>query len=103
MTPKCARVPDWRLIHHTTSPRACDDAVTAATIINRLAIVNDRRGSPTFAQVRPPGALPNHDCDNTTGGPGCFVLEVPDFHSFGEATRRKLITEDTPKRYPALP
>jgi Protein of unknown function (DUF1194) len=103
MTPQCARVPGWTLIHDTASPRACDDAVTAATIINRRAIVNHRPVSPIFARVRPPGALPNHDCHNTTGGPGRFVLEVPDFHSFGEATRRKLITEDTPKRYPALP
>ena len=49
--------------------------------------------SYTFAHVAPPGGLTNWYRENVVGGPGGFVLEVHDFHSFGEAMTRKLISE----------
>lgn len=72
---------------------ARDDAVKAGITVNGLAIINAHPVAWTFAHVQPPGGLPNYYRDNVTGGPGSFVLEVHDFHSFGEAMRRKLITE----------
>jgi hypothetical protein len=85
---------------------ARDDAVKSGITINGLAIINDHPVSWTYAHVQPPGGLPNYYRHNVTGGPGSFVLEVHDFHSFGEAMRRKLITEIAarrPVRYAALP
>ena len=72
---------------------ARDDAVKAGITINGLAIINDHPVSWTYAHVQPPGGLPNYYRENVTGGPGSFVLEVHDFHSFGEAMTRKLVTE----------
>jgi hypothetical protein len=55
--------------------------------------------------VQPPGGLPNYYRQNVTGGPASFVLEVHDFHTFGEAMTRKLVTEiaeqDAPGRLTA--
>jgi hypothetical protein len=85
---------------------ARDDALKAGVTINGLTIINEHPVSWIFAHVQPPGGLPNYYRQNVTGGPGSFVLEVHDFHSFGEAMRRKLITEiaaQTPKRYAAGP
>ena len=31
--------------------------------------------------------------ENVTAGPGSFVMEVHDFHGFGEAMTRKLVSE----------
>jgi hypothetical protein len=70
-----------------------DDAVKAGITINGLAIINDHPVSWTYAHVQPPGGLPNYYRENVTGGPGSFVLEVHDFHTFGEAMTRKLVTE----------
>ena len=72
---------------------ARDDAVKAGITINGLAIINDHPVSWTYAHVRPPGGLPNYYRENVTGGPSSFVLEVHDFHTFGEAMTRKLVTE----------
>jgi uncharacterized protein DUF1194 len=72
---------------------ARDDAVKAGIIINGLAIINDHPVSWTFAHVQPPGGLANYYRENVAGGPGNFVLEVHDFHSFGEAMTRKLVDE----------
>jgi len=72
---------------------ARDDALRAGIVINGLAIINDHPVSWTFAHVQPPGGLPNYYRENVTGGPGSFVLEVHDFHTFGEAMTRKLVTE----------
>ena len=72
---------------------ARDDAVRAGVTINGLAIINDHPVSWTYAHVQPPGGLPNYYRENVTGGPGSFVLEVRDFHTFGEAMTRKLVTE----------
>jgi hypothetical protein len=86
---------------------ARDDAVKAGITINGLAIINDHPVSWTFAHVQPPGGLANYYRENVTGGPGSFVLEVHDFHTFGEAMTRKLITEiagrDMPTRYAVVP
>jgi hypothetical protein len=72
---------------------ARDDAVKAGITINGLAIINDHPVSWTYAHVQPPGGLPNYYRENVTGGPASFVLEVHDFHTFGEAMTRKLVTE----------
>jgi hypothetical protein len=72
---------------------ARDDAVKAGITINGLAIINDHPVSWTFAHVQPPGGLANYYRENVAGGPGSFVLEVHDFHSFGEAMTRKLMEE----------
>ena len=73
--------------------QARDDAVNAGITINGLAIINDHPVSWTYAHVQPPGGLPNYYRENVTGGPASFVLEVHDFHTFGEAMTRKLVTE----------
>jgi Protein of unknown function (DUF1194) len=70
-----------------------DDALKAGITINGLAIINDHPVSWTYAHVQPPGGLPNYYRENVTGGPSSFVLEVHDFHTFGEAMTRKLVTE----------
>jgi hypothetical protein len=72
---------------------ARDDALKAGITINGLAIINDNPVSWTYAHVQPPGGLPNYYRENVTGGPSSFVLEVRDFHAFGEAMTRKLVTE----------
>ena len=70
-----------------------DDALKAGITINGLAIINEHPVSWTYAHVQPPGGLPNYYRENVTGGSGNFVLEVHDFHTFGEAMIRKLVTE----------
>lgn len=85
---------------------ARDDALKAGVTINGLAIINEHPVSWIYAHVQPPGGLPNYYRHNVTGGPDSFVLEVHDFHSFGEAIRRKLVTEiaaRTPKHDAAWP
>jgi Protein of unknown function (DUF1194) len=80
---------------------ARDDAVKAGITINGLAIVNDHPVSWTFAHVQPPGGLPNYYRQNVTGGAGSFVIEIHDFHSFGEAMTRKLVTEIAGRAVPS--
>ena len=82
---------------------ARDDAVKAGITINGLAIINDHPVSWTYAHVQPPGGLPNYYRENVTGGPGSFVLEVHDFHTFGEAMTRKLVTEIADREAPRRP
>jgi hypothetical protein len=77
---------------------ARDDALKAGITINGLAIINDHPVSWTYAHVQPPGGLPNYYRENVTGGPSSFVLEVHDFHTFGEAMTRKLVTEIAEQR-----
>ena len=72
---------------------ARDQALAAGITINGLAIINDHPVSYTFAHVQPPGGLTQWYRDNVIGGPGSFALEVHDFHSFGEAMVRKLLSE----------
>ena len=70
-----------------------DEAVEAGITINGLAIINDHPVSWTYAHVQPPGGLDKYYRENVTGGTGSFVLVVHDFHSFGDAIKRKLINE----------
>jgi hypothetical protein len=72
---------------------ARDGALHSHITINGLAIINDHPVSWTFAHVQPPGGLAKYYRDNVTGGPGSFVLEIHDFHTFGEAMTRKLVSE----------
>src|SRR3954452_3355311 len=72
---------------------ARDDAIKTGITINGLAIINAHPMAWTFAHVQPPGGLANYYRENVTGGPGSFVLEVHDFHSFGEAMIHKLMQE----------
>lgn len=72
---------------------AREDALKTGATINGLAIINDHPVSWTYAHVQPPGGLANYYRQNVTGGPGSFVLEVHDFHTFGEAMTRKLVNE----------
>ncbi|MBO0710307.1 MAG: DUF1194 domain-containing protein [Acetobacteraceae bacterium] len=72
---------------------ARDDAIRAGIVINGLAIINEHPVSWTYAHVQPPGGLAHYYRENVTGGTGSFVLEVHDFHVFGEAMTRKLISE----------
>ncbi len=72
---------------------ARDQALAAGITINGLAIINDHPVSYTYAHVQPPGGLTQWYRDNVIGGPGSFALEVHDFHSFGEAMVRKLLSE----------
>lgn len=68
---------------------ARDRAVAEGITINGLPIVNDR---PTFGRM-PPVPLDDYYRDNVIGGPGAFVIVAEDFHSFGNAVKRKLIRE----------
>jgi hypothetical protein len=77
---------------------ARNDAVKAGIVINGLAIINDHPVSWTFAHVQPPGGLAQYYRENVTGGPGSFVQEIHDFHTFGEAMTRKLVTEIAMRR-----
>jgi hypothetical protein len=73
--------------------QARDDAIAAGITINGLAIINEHPASWTYAHVQPPGGLGKYYRENVTGGPASFVLEIHDFHDFGEAITRKLINE----------
>jgi hypothetical protein len=75
---------------------ARDAALSAGVTINGLSIFNQRaaqEGGYLALHTNPPGGLANYYRDNVIGGPGSFVLPIDDFHSFGEAMIRKLITE----------
>jgi Protein of unknown function (DUF1194) len=72
---------------------ARDDALHAGITINGLAIINEHPVSWTYAHVQPPGGLGHYYRENVAGGPGSFVIEVHDFHAFGEAMTRKLVSE----------
>ena len=75
------------------STAARDDALKSGITINGLAIINDHPANYTFAHVQPPGGLTEWYRQNVIGGPGSFVMEVHDFHAFGDAVTRKLISE----------
>lgn len=73
--------------------QARDEAVAKGITINGLAIINDHPVSYNFAHVQPPGGLGDWYRQQVIGGAGSFVVEVHDFHAFGEAMTRKLISE----------
>lgn len=75
---------------------ARDAAVSAGTVINGLAIFNKRAaamGGYLAAHTNPPGGIAKYYRDNVIGGPGSFAEQIDDFHSFGEAMIRKLVSE----------
>ena len=72
---------------------ARDEAVAAGITINGLSIINEHPVSWTYAHVQPPGGLTKWYRENVVGGPGAFVVEIRDFHTFREAVTRKLVSE----------
>ena len=77
---------------------ARDDALKAGIVINGLAIINEHPVAWTFAHVQPPGGLAKYYRENVTGGSGSFVQDIHDFHAFGDAMTRKLVTEIAERR-----
>ncbi len=75
------------------SAAARDAAVEAGITINGLTIINDHPAAYIYAHTQPPGGLAEYYRENVTGGPGSFVIEVHDFHTFGQAMLRKLLSE----------
>ncbi len=75
---------------------ARDAAVEAGTVINGLAIHNRRAeaiGGYLALHTNPPGGLAQYYRDNVIGGSGAFVVPIDDFHAFGDAMLRKLVSE----------
>jgi hypothetical protein len=72
---------------------ARDDAVAKGFVINGLAIINLNPNFGFIAHTQPPGGLPNYCRENVMGGPGAFVLQIDDFHSFADAMATKLLNE----------
>jgi hypothetical protein len=72
---------------------ARDDALARGIVINGLAIINLNPNFGYLAHTQPPGGLPNYYRENVIGGPGSFVLQIEDFHSFAQAMVQKLVQE----------
>lgn len=72
---------------------ARDEAVARGIVINGLAIINLNPNFGYLAHTQPPGGLPNYYRENVVGGPGSFVLQIEDFHSFAQAMVQKLLQE----------
>jgi len=72
---------------------ARDEAVARGIVINGLAIINLNPNFGYLAHTQPPGGLPNYYRENVIGGPGSFVLQIEDFHSFAQAMVQKLLQE----------
>jgi hypothetical protein len=77
--------------HDVTESR--DAAVTLGVNINGLVILTEHPMPWNSAHTNPPGGLAKYYRDNVTGGPGSFVMEARDFHSFGDAILKKMIAE----------
>ena len=72
---------------------ARDDALNLGITINGLVILSDNPLPWNPEHTNPPGGLAKYYRDNVAGGPGSFVMEAKDFHSFGEAIIKKMIAE----------
>jgi hypothetical protein len=72
---------------------ARDEAIAKGFVINGLAIINLNPNFGFIAHTQPPGGLPNYYRQNVMGGPGAFVLQIDDFHSFADAMATKLLNE----------
>lgn len=70
-----------------------DEAVAGGFVINGLAIINLNPNFGFIAHTQPPGGLPNYYREHVMGGPGAFVLQIDDFHSFADAMATKLLNE----------
>lgn len=79
---------------------ARDDAVALGITINGLVILSDHPLPWNPEHTNPPGGLANYYRNNVMGGPGSFVMEAKDFHSFGQAIISKLIAEIADARTP---
>lgn len=66
-----------------------DAAVAEGIVINGLPIINDRPGFGRGPRI----PLDQHFQESVIGGPGAFMIVAQDFHSFGDAVRRKIIRE----------
>jgi hypothetical protein len=72
---------------------ARDEAVGKGFVINGLAIINLNPNFGFIAHTQPAGGLPKNYRENVMGGPGAFVLQIDDFHSFANAMATKLLNE----------
>jgi len=72
---------------------ARNEALNLGININGLVILSDNPLPWNPEHTNPPGGLAHYYRDNVTGGPGSFVMEAKDFHSFGEAIIKKMIAE----------
>ena len=73
--------------------QARDAALARDITINGLVILSERPLPWHPEHTNPPAGLTNYYRVNVIGGPGCFVLEAKDFHSFGQAIVKKMIAE----------
>jgi hypothetical protein len=73
--------------------QARDAALARDITINGLVILSDRPLPWHPEHTNPPGGLTNYYRGNVVGGPGAFVLEAKNFHSFGQAIVKKMIAE----------
>jgi hypothetical protein len=72
---------------------ARDDALKLGITINGLVILSENPLPWNPEHTNPPGGLANYYRQNVMGGPGAFVMEAKDFHSFGQAIIGKLMAE----------
>lgn len=73
--------------------QARDEALELGITINGLVILSEVPLPWNPEHTNPPGGLAKYYRDNVIGGPGSFVLEAKDFHSFGQAIIKKMIAE----------
>jgi hypothetical protein len=78
-----------------TVVQARDAAVGREININGLVILSGRLLPWNPQHTNPLAGLANYYRANVVGGPGCFVLEAEDFHSFAQAIIKKMIAEIT--------
>ncbi len=73
--------------------KARDQALRIGITINGLVILSENPLPWNPEHTNPPGGLTKYYRDNVIGGPGSFVIEAKDFHSFGQAIVKKMIAE----------
>jgi Protein of unknown function (DUF1194) len=73
--------------------QARDEALAHDITINGLVILSEHPLPWNPQHTNPPGGLANYYRTNVIGGPGSFVMEAKDFHSFGQAIIKKLVAE----------
>src|SRR5215470_5905794 len=73
--------------------QARDEALALGININGLVILSETPLPWNPEHTNPPGGLAKYYRDHVIGGPGSFVLEAKDFHSFGQAIIKKMIAE----------
>jgi Protein of unknown function (DUF1194) len=73
--------------------QARDEALARDITINGLVILSEHPLPWNPQHTNPPGGLANYYRSHVIGGPGSFVMEAKDFHSFGQAIIKKLVAE----------